>query len=73
MTTIAIRKPPDVSRLLASLFLAFTFFMLVLASLALKNAVMPAATGTILVPCRQCGQGCPCPRLGGVTMCGCPR
>lgn len=32
----------------------------------------PSVVDTPLRPCKQCSQGCPCPRLAGEIRCGCP-
>jgi hypothetical protein len=72
MTSVAIRKPADPRHFVAAILAALLFFALVF--FAGRAALAPAALETIpLVPCKQCGQGCPCPRLAGSTMCGCPR
>lgn len=70
MTTIAARKPFDAFKILAIIGLLLLGF--ILTSIA-RLAYAPASSNTVLVPCRQCGQGCGCPRLGGATQCGCPR
>lgn len=71
MTSIAIRKPVDPRRFAAAILLALLFLALVF--FAGRASLAPAPTQTPLVPCKQCGSGCSCPRLAGSTMCGCPR
>lgn len=72
MTSIAIRKPVDPRRFAAAVLAALCLFALFF--FAGRASVAPgAAANTPLVPCKQCGQGCACPRLAGSTMCGCPR
>jgi hypothetical protein len=71
MTTVALNKPGDLRMFAISIAVAIAVFAL--SFLALRYAAPAAAPGVPLVPCRQCGQGCPCPRLAGASLCGCPR
>lgn len=71
MSTVALKKPGDLRIFMISFTVAITVFAL--AFLALRYATPTGSSGVPLVPCRQCGQGCGCPRLAGASLCGCPR
>lgn len=71
MSTIALKKPGDLRMFVMSVIMAIVVFAILF--LALRYAAPAASSGVPLVPCRQCGQGCGCPRLAGASLCGCPR
>lgn len=71
MSTIAVGKQGDLQRFMIMIAVALVTFAITF--LALRYVAPTSTQGVPLVPCRQCGQGCGCPRLAGAALCGCPR